>query len=705
MRIRSSQSNGSTLSDRQMIVEVPIKENFRGGFSVSFLFVKDNRAFREGQTVSVPYANRKLDIKIETFRDKLLPGQAEEWRIHISNAKKQGVESSMLASMYDASLDAFQANNWYFNLYQNYYYRDTWNYHDNFKVSNGPDYSAIINIPPYIFRQVDGINWFGLGYMGNNYRYPIMGGMKNTRGMVAMDMAVEESVPPPPGVARTVSANEIPKDGFQEKTASVMTEDTAGTPEIKARPVVQGTGIRKDFRETAFFYPNLVSDSAGNLVMKFTMPEALTSWKFMGLAYTKQLDYGMIEKELVTRKDLMVFPNAPRFVRLGDTLIFMVKISDLSDRDLAGDIVLSLSNALTLASVDAQLGNTVASKPFSVKKGESTSVAWKFFIPADADLSVLQYRVVATAGTFSDGEEKAIPVLPNRMMVTESMPLPVRGKGTFDFNFEKLSKSFGDTGKEKTLSNYRLTLEFASNPAWYAIQALPSLNQKQYRCADQVFAAFYSNSIAAFIMNSDPKIRAVFQSWKEITPDALRSNLEKNQELKSALLQQTPWVLEAADETQRKQKLGEYFDQNNLRQNLEENLSLLKRMQKPNGGWVWFEGMPESRYVTQEILTGLGQLDHMGIKGIRSDASTWNMVTSAINYLDRQILSDYNDIKKSKGSKMDENHLGSTQVQYLYARSFFAAVPFDDPGSKRLSIISGSRHHCIGYRRTCRCRR
>ncbi|HSN50626.1 MAG TPA: hypothetical protein VLR52_05295, partial [Bacteroidales bacterium] len=278
---------------------------------------------------------------------------------------------------------------------------------------------------------------------------------------------------------------------------------------------------------------------------------------------------------------------------------------------------------------------------------------------------------------------------------TESLPMPVRGSGKFDFNLGKLTAS----QPGHSLKNYRLTLEFTSNPVWFAIQALPTLDEPKYPTADNIFNAFYTNSIGSFIANSDPKIRKVFESWKNLTPEALLSNLEKNEELKSALLQETPWVMEAKDESQRKQKIGTFFDLNTLSNRLEENLSRLRKMQKPGGGWPWMEGMEESRYITQRIVTGLGHLDHLGVKNIRNDKETWNMVTRAITFLDAELVREYDYLLKYYPEKMKENHLSVTAIQYLYARSYFLKdMPVNqDPGSKTAVAFSYFQNQAVTY--------
>lgn len=646
------------LSNSQQLVEIPIQEKFRGNFSVNFIFIRYNRSFQHSEVVNVPYTNKKLDIKFESFRNKLVPGQQEEWKIRISDAAKKGVKAEYLTTMYDASLDVFAPNTWSFSVLRDYYSILPWEISGGFRTSSGIYYPLHYAGGEYFSPSYEELDWFGFGLAGGSR-------FRGYGGRMMMDKSSKFAPPVPVADAVPSEEKSTETSGVTASTESNTTGQTKVPPKVEKQPEVQ---VRRDFRETAFFYPSVVTDSAGNLDLKFTVPESLTKWKILGFAHTKQLDYGMTEKELVTHKDLMVFPNSPRFVRQGDTLVFSAKVVNLSDRALNGSVALELTDALTQKPVSLVISGN-PDQPFTLSAGQSSAIQWKLAIPNDPALSVLQYRVTARSGNFSDGEEKEFPVLTNRMLVIESLPLPVRGKGSFDFKFDKLLNSSG----EKTLKNYKLTLEFASNPAWYAVQALTTLDDPKYPNADNIFRSYYANSIASFIANSNPKIKAVFESWKNITPDALLSNLEKNQQLKSALLQETPWVLEAKDESQRKQRLALLFDLNTLSGRLDQNLKKLQGMQVSSGGWPWFEGMPENRYITQEIVTGLGHMDHLGIKNIRNDKATWNMLVRAIAYLDGELVKDYNDIKKYSAGKMDQDHLGTSQIQYLYARSYFLA--------------------------------
>ena len=224
-------------------------------------------------------------------------------------------------------------------------------------------------------------------------------------------------------------------------------------------------------------------------------------------------------------------------------------------------------------------------QPFSLKPKQSTNLEWNIEIPEG--IQALTYRVVAKAGNFSDGEEMTIPVVTNRMLVTESLPLPIRGNQSKDFKFQKLLNN-----ESNTLRHQRFTLEFTSNPAWYAVQALPYLMEYPYDCVEQTFSKFYANSIASHIANSNPRIKQVFDTWKNVQPDALLSNLEKNQELKSAILEETPWVLQAKDESQRKRNVGLLFDLNRMSNEQEKALDKIVRAQTSNGGFSWFPRIP-----------------------------------------------------------------------------------------------------------------
>jgi len=657
------QLRGKTLSrewinlDReQKLIKVPIREEFRGNFNIQITMVANNREFNNQMTVTVPFTNKQLDLAFETFRSQLEPGSAEEWKIKVSNKNGEQVAAQLLASMYDASLDAFVKHNWYFDLYQPNGQATPWQSSGSVGVSRGNQWDFTVRpYKSYTFNEYDQLNWFGFGGFGYDNIYYMKGGpMQGSRMGVAN--ATEMSV----------EAGQMQMDGINE-TGTVPSPEAAVEEPEKARHV-ENFPVRRDFSETAFFYPVLQTNEQGEVIIRFTLPESFTRWKFMALGTTKDLMTGMLMQEFTASKKLMVIPNAPRFFRMGDTITFTSKISNLSEEVLSGTASLELFNPISMKPVNESFGIVNNPAKFTAEGKRSTTVSWQMVIPED--FGVITYRVKATAGNYTDGEEKSIPVLPNRMLVTESLPLPISGAGSKDFKFKKLLES----DKSTTIRNQNLTVEFASNPAWYAIQALPVVSEPVHKNALSVFAAFYANSIAFYISNGNPKIRSVFESWKNQTPESFLSNLDKNQELKALLLEQTPWVLQARDENERKQRVALLFDLNNMRDRLDVSIRTLEQMQSANGGFYWFEGMPESRYITQNIVEGLGKLHSMRIIDAISDERINRIITRAVRYLDERIRDDYDEIIRFHKDKLEEDHLSGTQIQFLFARSFFPHI-------------------------------
>ncbi|MCD4731687.1 MAG: hypothetical protein K8R74_13865 [Bacteroidales bacterium] len=644
------------LSDEQRLIEVPIEEAYRGGFSVNLLFTRHNRSFNNSFRIDVPHTNKKLDFEYITFRDKLIPGSEEQWKIKIKGKQGDQVAAELLASMYDASLDKLTIQNWNFNLYRNAISSLYW----NSSISQGTYMSNLYvpyTKPGYsIFKEYDRLNWFGFNYYG--------GGPFIRKGITSEAVLQMDGIAMP-GQAQLAGMDQT--EGIKMKGENESSIPPPESPdELISEKPFDGIQVRRDFRETAFFYPSLFTDENGDVEIAFTIPESLTKWKLMGLAHTKDLKYGQFQKEIVTQKDLMIIPNVPRFFREGDQISFTAKIVNLSEEKVIGEAFIQFFDTRTMEDITEQLLPNNSAKAFEVSKGASDIVDWDIQIPDNVD--VISYKVMAKAGNFTDGEEKAIPVLSNRMLVTESMPLPVKGNETKSFKFEKLLNA---DKRKSTIKHHKLTLEFSSNPTWYAVQALPYMMEAGYESADNIFNRYYANSIASYLVNSSPKIRQVFEVWSNYSPDALLSNLEKNEELKSLILQETPWVLDAENETEQKKRIALFFDLNRMSDELNAALRNLIQKQSPNGGWPWFKGMPESRYITQNIVTGFGHLKQLGVYDEQSNEDVKKMLRKAVRYLDQRIKEDFDKLKKSYPDDMDKIHLSRTHIQYLYARSYF----------------------------------
>ncbi len=612
------------LNDEQMILEVPVREDDRGGLGLNLVFVSHNRSYDYTINIDVPYNNKELDISFESFRDKLLPGQEEQWKIRIRSYKGEKVAAEMLASMYDGSLDAFIPHHWYFNLFNFYYYHNYWNAHNAFAENSGQTYQEYQSYESPPSRSYDFLNWKGV------YNYGF--GYGNVR-LSAKDRSVSGMMQTMDGEYDEVTLAEA----SAESEEGMKDEDKYMPPPAEEGPDQHEVPIRKNLQETAFFFPDLRTNAEGDVIISFTLPEALTRWKMMGFAYTKDLSSGIITKELVTQKDLMIIPNQPRFFREGDEIWFSAKVVNMSEKVLQGEARLELFDAISMKPIDDLFGNENKELSFSAGVGNSSAVSWKLKIPENS--GPVLYRVIAVSGDFSDGEEMVIPVLKNRMLVTESLPLPINGNETKNFVFDKMARA-----QSNTLKNYSYTLEFTSNPAWYAVQALPYLMEYPYECSEQIFNRVYANGIAAHIVSQHPKIKSVFESWITESPEALLSKLEKNQDLKNALLEETPWVMQAKNESDRKKRIALLFDLNKMGHELSSALNKLQQNQLGNGGWPWFAGGQDNRYITQYIISGMGKMAQLGVLD-KNDKRVIKMLRDGIRYLDERMFEDFMLIK------------------------------------------------------------
>ena len=671
---RSVTTNYYELNRSAKSFQYAVSEADRGGMAMSYAFVQHNRIYNGGESFTIPWSNKDLNISYETFRDKLLPGSAEKWKVKITGNKAEKVAAEMLAGIYDASLDQFKPHSWNkLNIWPGLYNTISW-------TGNG---FAAVNSDEYDKKDYDYLNG-----VAKSYDKLLELEFQAYRGGKTYYLSANAAPPPPPLPGQkvmnerieeikedqvissnTVLANQVTFANGLFVFQSDSTKFNMKTGKVESNKNQINTNsvqVRKNFNETAFFFPDLKTDADGNVEFSFTMPEALTQWKLMTLAHTKDAASAYSEKTLVTQKPLMVQPNAPRFMREGDNMEFSAKIVNLSEKEVTGIATLELLDAATNKPVDGWFKNVFPSQYFTVAAGQSEAVKFPMEIPFNFN-SAMTYRIVAKAGDFSDGEEMAIPILTNRMLVTESMPLDLRNQTTKTFKFDKLLKS----GSSTTITNHALTVEYTSNPAWYAVQALPYLMEYPYECAEQTFNRYYANTLASYISRSMPKIKTIFEHWKNVDTAALISNLQKNEELKSALLQETPWVLDAQNENQQKKNIALLFDMVRMSKEQETAFNKLKEMQSSNGGFVWFKGGADDRYITQYIITGIGHLRKLNAITGDHYQTIKTIVDKAIPYLDKKIKEDYDNLIRYK-SKLSNNNLSDIQIQYLYMRSFFA---------------------------------
>jgi hypothetical protein len=670
----------------QQQIKLAVTEALRGGFTLHLTQVRENRAYLESHRISVPWKNKELALTWEHFTSKLLPGQKETWTAVVTGPGAEKSVAEMVAALYDESLDAFAAHNWQhgFGVFREDYSTAQAQFL-NFAIQLNPVFDhwnpggERVEMTYRHFPSDLTDNLWGYGYSrgfgGGGFA---LGG--NAQGMMMDKLAYANA----PMARLAASAAEAPAAlpagiaGAAMDTVATKKDGGGGgaggeAGRTPSRAVDLGNvSARKNLDETAFFFPQLMSDSNGVARLTFTMPEALTKWHFLGFAHDQKLRAGFLDGHAVTAKDIMVQPNPPRFLREGDTVEFTVKVSNQSDKRQNGRVRLNFEDVFGRAGsplpadaahgvtrpaeIDKLLGNTKPEQAFDIPAKESRSFSWRIAVPDGAPF--LSYKAVAATGELSDGEEGGLPVLSRRIFVTESLPLPVRGPATNKFEFKKLAES----GKSKTLQSQSVTVEMVSNPAWYAVLALPYLMEYPYECSEQTFNRLYANTLARHIANHDPKIRAVFDQWKN-TP-ALDSPLEKNQDLKSVMIEETPWLRQAQNESQARRNVGILFDDNRLNYETEATWRKLAEMQLGDGRWPWFPGGPGNDYITLYIVTGFGRLRHLG-----ADIATAPALR-ALARLDEWMTGHYADIQKNMANP-DDYVPSATDALYLYGRSFF----------------------------------
>ncbi|QXU40585.1 alpha-2-macroglobulin [Pedobacter sp. D749] len=619
--------------------------NYYGGYNSGYRNYISNlqRAKRKGLSTEalkklVELENGKLIYGVVFDRQgEILPG------VQVSVGKT--VTTSNVLGIYTINAKAGEILNFSFIGYKNY----------AIKIGSKKRVDVTLKEDGTVLREV-----LVTGY-GAQKKQSMTGSVIKIRGVSTLQgKAAGLSAEPPTVQMLKEEAVAVDDTGIYDFASINSYDPKTGLEIVNGKPVIKKPNItpRTNFNELAFFYPQLLTDAKGEIKIEFTIPQSLTRYKMMGFAHTKDLKTASITNELVTQKQLAIAINAPRFFREGDTILLSAKLNNLAGTKLVGNASLELTDALTAKPVQILGSNDKSEKTFEVDNEGNAVLKWTLIIPSG--ISAVTYKVLAQSGKFSDGEENTIPVLANAMLVTESMPINVRGKTTKTFDFEKLEKS----GASKTLRNQSLTFEFTSNPVWYAVQALPYLMEYPYECAEQTFSRFYANSFATGIINSSPKIKTVFEQWKNTNNgEALLSNLEKNQELKSILLEETPWVHNADNESERKKRLATLFDLNRMTYELKANFEKLEKMQFNNGAFPWFSGMREDRYITQHIVLGMGQLKKLKLIDEKAYPNFNAMLNKAIIYLDAEFVKDYKDEVKGKRS-------GYLPLHYLFARSY-----------------------------------
>ena len=645
------------LSDSVVSFRFPYKKEYGDGILVSMAFVKDGRLYSHNARIMKPAPEKKLQLKWTTFRDKLRPGQQEEWKLTVLYPDGSPAEAEMLATMYDASLDKiYSAHKLDFGV--DFHYVVPLTYWNTSYMRNAYLYvdfplkrlrAVPLEYSELIIPSTGRMEAMVVGY-GGSPRATLAGALK-IRGRSAANAVMNQEA-----VTDMVLQEEMVETSAQEKVEMGSSEELAETGDIQ---------IRENFAETAFFYPQLRTNEKGEVSISFVLPESLTRWKFMGLAHTRNVDYGKIEATATASKEFMLQPNMPRFVRVGDKANIAASLMNLSDKGVKGTVRMELFNPETEKVFYSQ------KQKFDMKGGETGHVNFTFEV--SDKYAVMACRMVADGDTFSDGEQRYIPVLTDKQWVTETVPLNVNGEGAHTFSLENLFNKHS-----KTASEQRLTVEFTAHPAWYAVQALPVVANPQNEDALSWATAYYAHSLAAFIVKENPRIKQVFDSWKAQggTKETFMSNLQKNQELKNILLAETPWLTEATNEAEQKQRIATLFDLNTMNSQLAVSVEKLGELQNADGAWSWYKGMQGSRYVTTQVMEMLVRLNALTHQD--ADSRMQPMIQKGFEYLGKQAAEEYKSMKEAEKKGAVGLRPSEQVLRYLYICALDGKAPVDE---------------------------
>ena len=645
------------LSDSVVSFRFPYKKEYGDGILVSMAFVKDGRLYSHNAQIMKPAPEKKLQLKWTTFRDKLRPGQEEEWKLTVLYPDGSPAEAEMLATMYDASLDKiYSAHKLDFGV--DFHYVVPLTYWNTSYMRNAYLYvdfplkrlrAVPLEYSELIIPSTGRMEAMVVGY-GGSPRATLAGALK-IRGRSAANAVMNQEA-----VTDMVLQEEMVETSAQEKVEMGSSEELAETGDIQ---------IRENFAETAFFYPQLRTNEKGEVSISFVLPESLTRWTFMGLAHTRNVDYGKIEATATASKEFMLQPNMPRFVRVGDKANIAASLMNLSDKGVKGTVRMELFNPETEKVFYSQ------KQKFDVKGGETGHVNFTFEV--SDKYAVMACRMVADGDTFSDGEQRYIPVLTDKQWVTETVPLNVNGEGAHTFSLENLFNKHS-----KTASEQRLTVEFTAHPAWYAVQALPVVAHPQNEDALSWATAYYAHSLAAFIVKENPRIKQVFDSWKAQggTKETFMSNLQKNQELKNILLAETPWLTEATNEAEQKQRIATLFDLNTMNSQLAVSVEKLGELQNADGAWSWYKGMQGSRYVTTQVMEMLVRLNALTHQD--ADSRMQPMIQKGFEYLGKQVAEEYKSMKEAEKKGAVGLRPSEQVLRYLYICALDGKAPVDE---------------------------
>ena len=643
-------------SNQLLNMKLIYEESYGDGLLLTFAWVKNGKCYTHSAQIQRPLPDKNLTLAWTTFRDRLTPGQQEEWTLTVKGPDGQPVDAQLMATLYDQSLDMLQHHSWSLIPYISLSLPSSqWTHPVPYKVSYMAQHSWSSDIVKDLeFSHFDESVFPSLYY--SRFRRFSRGAMAG--GAVAM--AYEDGMVEPEVMMEPMA---IAKNSMvaREVEADATTADVQPEAEPLGQPEEGQVQVRENLNETAFFYPQLTTDADGCVALKFTLPESLTSWRLLGLAHTRDMFVGSIVGEAVAQKDVMIQPNMPRFLRDDDHGTISARIFNTSEKNLTGKAQLRLLNPETDAVVYEQ------SQTVSLKAGDTTPVTFNLS-SLTSDLSLLICQMTVSGKGFSDGEQHYLPVLPSQERVTVTMPITQHQPGTVQVDLGALVPADAKGSK--------LTFEYTNQPAWLMIQALPTVGNPSDDNAISQAASFYANSLGRYILQQNPQAKTAFALWKneEGEETSLTSALAKNQELKDLLLNETPWVLDADNETEQKHRLVDFFDENLMQNRLSDAVTKLNKLQRADGSWSWWENMPGSFYMTVAVSEMLVRLNEMA--GDQSE--TKQMLSNAFSFMGHEIVEEVKDMKEWEKDGHEVSFPSFKALEWLYLATLDGRTLPDD---------------------------
>ena len=597
------------LGDSIVTLPFTYKPEYASGVVINYSFVKNGECYTRKISIARPLPEKKLNITWKTFRDRLTPGQKEKWTLQITTPDGKPAKAQLMSVLYDKSLDQLADHTWKMSLgfsqwLPDCYWKSNLKYYEMGLAGTYP--TKYYDEKELDVDQFDGKYFSYYGYM----QAVELSKLERSSGGTVESVRIQkdELVREEAKVMRIRGSKMARVGAFApsvNKVFDVVEEmpQFAGGSGSDAGQFLDKVQIRENLNETAFFYPALESDNQGNVAINFTLPESVTTWKFMGLAHDKEMRNGCLVDEAVAQKTVMVQPNMPRFLREGDKSCIVVKLFNTSDKKVSGNARMQI--------LDAETQKVVWQKTQGYRIDAEGSATVSFDVQGLKE-GVYINKVVAAGNGYSDGEQHYLPVLSNRELVVNTLPITLHQKGEQNFDLSKLF--LNKEGKQaKGAADAKVTVEYTNNPSWLMVKALPAISNPDEEDAISLMSAIYANTITTHIQKT---LSLDNHSQKNLSQEIIR---------------------------------------------LQNQVEKLKKLQNPNGSFSWWNGMKGSRYMTTSVAEMMVRLN--AVAGVQK--STAKMLTSAINYLSWQTAQEVREMKKQEEKKHKVNP-SEMALHYLY---------------------------------------